>query len=112
MKKSNMRSRSETKPGKITASHWLGFVEHDIKFKINVMIREYFVNEKLRKKTEYVILIDTTERPRRIILTEFGPTCGVCLTSDYIKEDSTGSWFDKKSQGCTCTRCGSGTLQS
>jgi len=112
MKTTSMRSISESRPGKVIASHWLDFVEHDIKFKINVMVRKYFVNEKPRKKTEYVILIDTTDRPRRIILTEFGPTCGVCLTSDYIKLDNTGSWFDKKSQGCTCTRCGSGTLQS
>lgn len=101
---------SETRPGKIIKSGWAKFVENDIKFKLNIMTRQYKVNDKVKEKIEYVILVDQTERPNKIITTEFGPTCGICLTSDYIKEDNIGTWFNKKYNGCTCTRCGAATF--
>ena len=111
MKKSNMRSMSETRQVTIIDSSWLKFEEHGLKFRVNVLVREYEVNYSVRRKLEYVILVDSTERPRKIIMTDFGPTCGWCLTSDYIKEDKSGEWFNKVSQGCTCTRCDASTLQ-
>ena len=107
-----MRSMSESKLGKITASRWFPFEEDNVQFRLNIMQRETYnqIKEEYSTKTEYVILIESPEHPRSIISTEFGPTCGICLTSDYIKIDKTGTWFDAQSQGCTCTRCGSGTL--
>ena len=111
MAKVEMRSMSETRPGKIIASKFCPFKENGIKFRVIVMLREYEYQGKLRQRTEYVILVDSKEKPMTIIMTEFGPTCGFCLTSDYIKEDKSGEWFDQKHEGYTCTRCGAGTLQ-
>ena len=109
MLSSRMKSKSETALGKIVESHWIHFEEQGRKFRLNIMHREYFVQGKWKQRREFVILIDETES-NGLIITDFGPTCGHCGTSDYIKEDKTGEGFRQKHAGFTCTRCEASTL--
>lgn len=104
-----MRSKSESAGGKVFSSlfshqHFGGY-----DLIINVKQREVTSpSGDTSVKTDVIIMLQDLEglTPMEMLATPFGVICLSCKTSDYLRDD----YHNKVYVGCTCTRCGIGTL--
>lgn len=108
-----MRSRSESKLGKAVTS-FFSEQQHD-GYDLVVNIKKYvYVDPAGKSRDSHLITVSlkdlSTPMPAEMLTTPFGVLCLSCRTSDYIRDDYVGEGFNRVYAGCTCTRCGLGTL--
>ena len=105
-----MRSKSESAGGKVFSSlfSYQHFGGYDLI--VNIKRRRCIKPDGKSSviKTDVIVMLRDLEKvtPLEMLNTPFGHLCLSCKTSDYLRDD----YKEERYLGCTCTRCGIGTL--